>query len=119
MSDEDSNNNIDEENLGESIGRVPLPKKENGEMFGIVDKMLGAARMIIMCEDGKSRQCRVPGKIKKRIWIKEGDLVIVKPWDFQDEKGDIMYRYTPTQVYWLSKNKKLPEILDVLGKGGF
>ncbi|MDP8012160.1 MAG: translation initiation factor eIF-1A [Thermoplasmata archaeon] len=103
-------------NEEEKVGRVPLPNRNNGEMFGIVDKMLGAARMVVMCEDGKSRQCRVPGKIKKRIWVKEGDLVIIKPWDFQDEKADIVYRYTPTQTSYLSRNKILPEILDVFGK---
>ncbi|MEM0334714.1 MAG: translation initiation factor eIF-1A [Thermoplasmata archaeon] len=107
---------MDKENEEEKLGRVPLPNRNNGEMFGIVDKMLGAARMIVMCEDGKSRQCRVPGKIKKRMWIKEGDLVIIKPWDFQDEKADIIYRYTPTQASYLSRNKILPEILDVFGK---
>ncbi len=107
---------MEPDNEEEKVGRVPVPNRNNGEMYGIVDKMLGAARMVVMCEDGKSRQARVPGKIKKRVWIKEGDLVIVKPWSFQDEKADIVYRYSQTQASYLSRNKMLPEIIDIFGK---
>ncbi len=107
---------MEPDNEEEKVGRVPVPNKNNGEMYGIVDKMLGAARMVVMCEDGRSRQSRVPGKIKKRVWIKEGDLVIVKPWSFQDEKADIVYRYSSTQASYLSRNKLLPEIIDIFGK---
>ena len=100
----------------EEVMRVPLPDKNKGEMFGIVDKILGGGRMIVLCADGKTRMCRIPGKIKRRMWIKEGDLVVVRPWEFQDDKGDVIYRYTHTQAGWLSRNKKLPELLDVFGK---
>ncbi|NPA75889.1 MAG: translation initiation factor eIF-1A [Euryarchaeota archaeon] len=96
--------------------RVPLPDRNKGEMFGIVDKILGGGRMMVMCADGKSRMARIPGKIKRRMWIKEGDLVVIRPWEFQDEKADVVYRYTRTQASYLSKNRKLPELLDVFGQ---
>jgi len=55
--------------------------------------------MLVRCADNKIRLCRIPGKIRRRIWVKEGDVVIVKPWTVQsDEKGDIVWRYTKTQV---------------------
>ncbi len=102
--------------MTEEVTRVPLPDRNKGEMFAIVDKILGGSRMIVMCADGKSRMARIPGKIKRRMWIKEGDLVIIRPWEFQDEKADVIYRYTRTQAGYLSRNKKLPELLDVFGK---
>ncbi|AGB05096.1 eukaryotic/archaeal initiation factor 1A [Aciduliprofundum sp. MAR08-339] len=102
--------------MSEEVTRVPLPDRNKGEMFGIVDKILGGSRMIVMCADGKSRMARIPGKIKRRMWIKEGDLVVIRPWDFQDEKADVIYRYTRTQASYLSRNGKLPELLDVFGK---
>src|SRR2546428_5094148 len=40
----------------------------------------------VMCQDGKSRLGRIPGKLKKRMWIREGDLLVVKVWQFQDEE---------------------------------
>jgi len=66
-----------------------------------------------MCEDGKSRMARIPGRMKRRMWIRVGDLLIVKPWAFQDEKADVVYRYTKTQALNLSRKRKLPEIIDV------
>lgn len=55
--------------------------------------------MRVSCKDNKIRLCRIPGKLKRRIWIKEGDIVIVRPWTVQgDEKGDIVWRYTKPQV---------------------
>jgi translation initiation factor 1A len=46
---------------------------------------------------------RIPGKMKKRIWIREGDVVIIIPWDFQNEKADVVWRYTGPQVDWLQR----------------
>jgi translation initiation factor 1A len=63
-----------------------------------------------MCSDGKSRMGRIPGKIKKRMWIREGDLLIIRPWDFQDDKADIIYRYTRTQASSLKRKNLLPRI---------
>ncbi len=96
--------------------RVPLPDKNKGEMFAIVDKIMGGGHMMVMCADGKSRMARIPGKIKRRMWIREGDLIVIRPWDFQNEKADVVYRYTRNQAAHLSKSRKLPEILDVFGK---
>ncbi|MCL5680884.1 MAG: translation initiation factor eIF-1A [Candidatus Thermoplasmatota archaeon] len=100
------------ENL-EEISRVILPNSNKGEMFGIVEKLLGSSRLVVMCADGKTRTGRIPGKIRKRMWMREGDLVIAKPWSFQDERADVTFRYTKTQAAYLSRNKILPEILDV------
>lgn len=78
-------------------GRVRLPRP--GEVLGVVTQLVGGARMHVQCVDGKDRMCRVPGKIKRRIWVKDGDYVIVKPWDVEpDTKGDIAFRYTRLQV---------------------
>jgi len=65
--------------------------------------MLGANRLKVRCMDGKIRTARIPGKMKKRIWIREGDVVIVVPWSFQDEKADVVWRYTSPQVDWLQR----------------
>ena len=100
-----------EESEGEL--RVPLPNRSKGEMFAIAEQHMGAGRLRVICEDGKTRMARIPGKIKKRKWIKNGDLLIIKPWDFQDEKADVVYRYTPTQVANLVKRNLLPDNMNV------
>ena len=82
---------------GQFEERVRYPRK--GEIFGVVIALQGGARMIVQCEDGKERLCRVPGSIKRQVWVREGDVVLIMPWDVEPEKkADIAYRYTRLEV---------------------
>jgi translation initiation factor 1A len=73
-----------------------------GDVLGIAVKMLGADRIMVNCQDGKQRLCRIRGKMKRRVWIRDGDVVLVSPWDFQQEsRGDIFFRYRQNQASWL------------------
>lgn len=99
-------------NSSDTEFRLRLPKRQKGEMFAIADKLHGASHITAVCEDGKARMGRIPGKLRKRMWIREGDLLIVKPWEFQDEKADITWRYTQTQAHHLQKRGKLPDELE-------
>ncbi|HMA05915.1 MAG TPA: translation initiation factor eIF-1A [Methanomicrobiales archaeon] len=90
---------------GQPIVRVRLPKKWNREQFASAELMMGANHVRVRCYDGVTRMGRIKGKIKKRVWIREGDILIVTPWSFQDEKCDILYRYLPPQVEWLRRNR--------------
>jgi translation initiation factor 1A len=87
----------------EEVIRVRLPDRQKNEMFAIVDTMLGAGHIKVRCEDGVERLARIPGKMRKKIWIREGDIVIIVPWSFQDSRADIVWRYTIPQVEWLEK----------------
>jgi translation initiation factor 1A len=93
--------------------RVKMPDKKEGELFGIADQLVGGSRLNVMCEDGISRLARIPGKMKRRMWIREGDLVIIKPWEFQQDKADIVWRYTKTQAEYLSRRDMIPKHIDV------
>jgi translation initiation factor 1A len=86
---------------------VRLPKKRNQEQFARAELMLGANHIRVRCSDGVTRTGRIKGNIKKRLWIREGDLLIVIPWSFQDEKCDIIYRYIKPQVDWLKNHNYL------------
>ncbi|MCX6776457.1 MAG: translation initiation factor eIF-1A [Candidatus Micrarchaeota archaeon] len=86
----------------EVIGRLRLPRK--GEVLGVVISMMGASRLLVDCLDEKERMCRIPGKIKRRIWVKDGDVVLIKPWVVEsDKKGDLVWRYTRLQADWLRR----------------
>lgn len=77
--------------------RMRLPRE--GEVLGIVLGLMGGSRMKVACKDGKERMCRIPGKLKNRIWVREGDVVIVRLWEIEgDKKGDVIWRYWPLQA---------------------
>ena len=93
--------------------RVTLPYKPKGEMFAVAETFQGGSRLQLICEDGKRRMGRIPGKLRSRMWVRENDLLIVVPWSFQDSKADVKFRYTPTQTSNLKRKGKIPEILDI------
>jgi translation initiation factor 1A len=96
-----------------TVFRVRMPRKEDEEMFGIVVSTLGCARMLVVCEDGKERVCRIPGKIKNRVWVKEGDYVVIQLWDAEkDKKADIVWRYRDNESNFL----KSRGFLNLLGQ---
>jgi len=74
-------------------GRKNLRMPEDDEVFAEVTDMLGANRVQARCADGKERTARIPGRMQKRIWIREDDVVLVEPWDWQDDKADVTWRY--------------------------
>ncbi len=88
--------------------RVRTPNRDNGELFGIIIQMLGHDRVRIRCEDGNIRIGRIPGRMKKRVWMRIGDTVLVVPWEFQsDQKCDVVYRYRNNELDWLNRHKIL------------
>jgi len=90
--------------------RTPFGK----EVLGVLEQRLGASRNRVRCFDGKSRICRIPGKLKRRLWVRDNDIVLVEPWEFGgDEKGDIVFKYKPVQVGILKKKGYLKGLEDM------
>ncbi len=84
------------------VFRVKLPDESQGELLGIVSGMLGGGRLLVAAKDGSELICRIPGKIRKHIWVRDGDIVIIKPWSIGgDKRGDIVWRYNRLQAEWL------------------
>ncbi|MBW2980776.1 translation initiation factor eIF-1A [Candidatus Woesearchaeota archaeon] len=91
-----------QEKIQMEISRIKLPRER--QVFGILEQRLGASRMRVRCLDGKSRICRIPGRLKRRLWVRAGDVLIVEPWEFGgDAKGDILYKYTKSQIQYLRR----------------
>ncbi|MEM1546846.1 MAG: translation initiation factor eIF-1A [Candidatus Methanomethylicia archaeon] len=97
-------------NRDEKSQKTRIPGEN--ECLGIVEQLLGYDRLKVRCADGKTRICRIPGRMKKKIWISEGDLVLITPWDFQsDSRGDIVYKYEKDEV---RKLKELGYGIDII-----
>jgi len=89
--------------------RVKIPR--NKEVLGVIEQRVGANRMIVKCLDGKQRNCRIPGALRRKLWLRPGDTVIVEPWEFDaDTRGDVVFKYTPAQIDWLKRKGFLRDI---------
>jgi len=84
---------------GEELESARLRMPRGREVIGILDQRVGGSRMKVRCMDGKLRLCRIPGKLKRRLWTREGDVLLIEPWEFGgDDKGDVVFKYRPNQV---------------------
>lgn len=94
----------------QSLFRVRLPRGR--EVLGIVQRRLGASRMRILCLDGKERICRIPGRLRRSLWVRENDVVLVEPWELESDKsGDVVFKYkSKVEVNFLKKKGYLKDI---------
>ena len=92
--------------------RVKLPYKPKGEMFAVVMDISGGSRMKAFCEDGLTRMVRIGGKLKKKMWCRVNDIIIIKLWTIQsDKKSDLVYRYRPVEREVLKRKGLIPKEL--------
>ena len=85
----------------ETSSRVRMPRDR--ELIGIIVQRLGGNRMEVKATDGKVRNCRVPGRYRRRLWLRPGDIVMIVPWEDDDNKGDVIYKYHSSQKNQLKK----------------
>ena len=95
----------------------PFVEKQEDQFYGRILRNLGGRRMLVYCNDNKTRMCHICGAMKKFNWINIGDLVLISLRDFEKkvepserdryEKGDIIHKYDSDH---LGKLKKLPDI---------
>ena len=92
----------EEERIAMEIRRFKLPT--GNQTLGLCEQRLGGSRMRVRCLDGKSRICRIPGRLKRSLWVREGDILLIEPWELGgDEKGDVIFKYKPIQANFLRK----------------
>ncbi len=93
----------------EEIRRMPVPRQK--QVLCICVQRVGGSRMKIKCTDGKARIGRIPGRLKRKLWVRENDVLLVEPWELGgDEKGDVLYKYRPIQVDNLKKRGFLKQL---------
>jgi translation initiation factor 1A len=81
--------------------RVRMPR--SNELIGIIIRRLGGNKMEIKATDGKTRNCRVPGRYKRRLWLRPKDIILIVPWDLDNAKADIIYKYNSSEVNQLKR----------------
>lgn len=97
------------ERIEEKIpSRVRLPRGK--ELIGVIVQRLGGNRMEVKTTDGKRRNCRVPGRYKRKLWLRPKNIVLIIPWDFNDSKGDIIYKYSSAEIIQIEKKGVLSSL---------
>ncbi len=100
----------------EESGELLLPTEE-GQVLCIVTDIIGGNYVKVFCQDGKERMARIPGKLRRRMWINKRDIVLLGVWEFRDDRGDVLYRYTRDEKKKLIEQGYLdPALLEYEGE---
>lgn len=96
--------------------------KEDGQEYAQVVKMLGSGRLEAVCFDGARRLCHIRGKMRKKVWINQGDIILIGLREYQDGKGDVILKYTADEARNLKTYGELPDTAkinetDTFGEG--
>jgi len=104
-------------NENDIMKRELVEKDGDNQAYAQVLKMLGNGRLTAFCFDGKTRLCHIRGKLRKKVWINTGDIILVGLRDYQDDKADVILKYTPDEARVLKNTGQLPESAK-LNEGG-
>merc|ERR1711994_291519 len=83
------------------------------QQYAQVTKMLGNGRLTAMCFDGVERLCHIRGKLRKKVWIAQSDIVLVGLRDYQDAKADVILKYSPDEARNLKSYGEFPESVKI------
>ncbi|ORZ01728.1 hypothetical protein BCR43DRAFT_487406 [Syncephalastrum racemosum] len=83
--------------------------KEEGQEYAQVTKMLGNGRLEAQCFDGIKRLAHIRGKLRKKVWINQGDIILLSLREYQDEKADVLLKYNPEEARSLKQAGELPD----------
>jgi len=87
--------------------------KEHGQEYAQVLRMLGNGRLEAQCVDGTKRLCHIRGKMRKKVWVNTGDIILVGLREYQDEKADVIQKYMADEARSLKAYGELPESIRV------
>ena len=88
-----------------------LSYKGESEEYAQVIKILGDGRFECNCADGVKRIAHVRGKMRKRVWIANGDIILVSLREFEPEKCDVVEKYKEKEVAKLKKAGEIPDTM--------
>tara|TARA_B110001454_G_C12699596_1_gene426001 strand:- start:297 stop:782 length:486 start_codon:yes stop_codon:yes gene_type:complete len=97
------------QNVKKDVAKRQLEFKEDGQEYAQAVRMLGNGRLEALCFDGRTRLAIIRGKMRKKVWINKGDIILVGIRDFEDKKCDVMQKYTPDEARQLKAYGELPD----------
>lgn len=91
--------------------RVRMPREN--QFIGVVVQRFGGNKMEIKCSDGKNRNCRVPGRFSRTLWLRPKDIVLIETWELDRDKGDVIFKYDGSAINQLRKRGLLDNLKEV------
>lgn len=97
---------------GEVSKKVEYRQEDNNEVYGVITKIYGSARFLVLFYDDldkkkagtpKEKMGILRGNLRRRTRLFIGSLVLVSVRSFQEDKVDIIYKYKDYEIADLKK----------------
>jgi translation initiation factor 1A len=85
-----------------------LAFKEESQDYAQVLRLLGDSRLEVQCMDTVKRMAHIRGNMRKKVWIAMGDVVLVALREYENDKCDIILKYTEDEVRKLKSLGEIP-----------
>jgi len=95
-------------NKGQGTDKRKLEYKDDMQEYALVTKMLGDRRMQVLLPDKSLNLAMIPGRFRKRCWMKPGDVVIISFREYQVDKLDVVYKYNDEETRKLVNLHEIP-----------
>ncbi|KAJ3428043.1 eukaryotic translation initiation factor 1a [Anaeramoeba flamelloides] len=90
------------------VRKRQLVEAGEGQVYAIIEKVLGDCRLKVNCFDGITREAHIRGKLRRRVWMGVGDYVLVEVREYQPTKSDVLVKYTDDEVRELKQKGEIP-----------
>tara|TARA_B100001093_G_scaffold488458_1_gene525696 strand:- start:39 stop:542 length:504 start_codon:yes stop_codon:yes gene_type:complete len=88
-----------------------LKDENESQEYALIKKALGNCRFEVLCFDGKTRLATMCGKMRKRVFVNQDELVLVSLREWQDSKCDIIDKYNSNDIKKLKQSKCIPDFI--------
>ena len=79
--------------------------------YAFVREVSGQGHYRVVCNDGKERLGVLRGSMRRRVWVRRNDMVLVTKRDYQDDKADIVHKYGGDEVLRLMSMGEIAPLL--------
>ena len=103
-------------NLIQENKNVRYKDDDECQEYAQITKALGNCRFEVLCFDGKTRLATMCGKMRKRVFVNQNNLVLVSLREWQDSKCDIIDKYNDSDVQKFKQKKLIPDFIKLEDK---
>ena len=96
--------------------RELITRDDESEEYAQIVKSLGHGRFEVNCFDGVVRLAKVPGRMWKKVWVNDCDIVLISKrsdCDSIDKKTDILHKYNSDEIRILMNSGEIPKTVDL------
>ena len=98
-------------NIAQENRNTRFKDEDESQEYAQITSALGNCRFDVLCFDGKSRLAIMCGKMKKRVFVNQGELVLVSLRELQDSKCDIIHKYNDSDIQKFRQKKMIPDFI--------